>query len=337
MTIELNKSLSEYNSFGFNVRAEYYTVIESVAALDQALRWCRKRQLPFFILGGGSNIVFTRDIEGLVIHIALRGYHFSKNNQRVAVNIAAGENWHAVVQRSLQQGAYGLENLALIPGLAGAAPIQNIGAYGVEVCELLQSVDVYDIETGNELTLAAEECDFAYRHSLFKTEAGKRYIVTALQLELATENTPKVRYQALTDYLSARGTPHPTGEQVFDAVCAIRQEKLPDPAKVGNVGSFFKNPVVSRQKFDALRTSYPAMPGYQSDDNQFKVPAAWLIDRAGWKGHRFEQVGVHNAQALVLVNHGGGNGQQIAVLADRIRQDVLQRYGVQLEREPHLY
>ena len=337
MSIEHNKPLSRYNSFGFDINAEYFTEVESVGALHEAIAWSRQRQMPYLILGGGSNIVFTGDVEGLVIHMAIRGIQTTGSGETVTVTAAAGENWHALVESTLDNGLFGLENLALIPGLAGAAPIQNIGAYGVEVCEFLHSVDVYDTTTGDTHSLHGSQCQFEYRHSLFKTDAGKRYVVTAIHLTLSRKDQPRLTYRALTDRLADSNIGTPGARQVFDAVCAIRKEKLPDPADIGNAGSFFKNPVIERQLFDTLKVTYPDLPGFQESTGKIKVPAAWLIDRAGWKGRRFDQIGVHNAQALVLVNHGGGNGQQIAILADKIKKDILEKYGVHLEREPSLY
>ncbi len=337
MIIENNKSLIRFNSFGFDVSAEHYTAVENIADLHDAICWTLEHKKPCLILGGGSNIVFTRNVEGLVIHMALKGVDITEQGKTATVRVAAGENWHKLVEKTLSRGLFGLENLALIPGQAGAAPIQNIGAYGIEVCQRLSSVEVYDTQDRCERTLPAAECDFAYRHSLFKTPAGRRYIVTAINLILSTVDAPDVTYRALIDNLAKKNIVTPSARQVFDTVCDIRTQKLPDPAVIGNAGSFFKNPVIKRQLFDTLKTNYPDLPGFPEDTGRIKVPAAWLIDRAGWKGQRSDRVGVHRAQALVLVNHGGGNGQQIAMLADKIQQDILQRYGVHLEREPMLY
>jgi len=335
--IESNKSLTGYNSFGFDIIAEHFAAVESVDALHEAIQWSKARSLPHLILGGGSNMVFTRNIDGLVIHMAMQGITKSTNNSAVTVNVCAGEEWHPLVKHLLEQGIYGLENLALIPGLAGAAPIQNIGAYGVEVCNALDSVVAYDTATGSEVTIPAADCDFSYRHSLFKTRAGKRYVITAINLILSTIDSPTLTYKALTDAIQQSNNNSPTAQKVFDAVCTIRREKLPDPSVIGNAGSFFKNPIIDRQLFDSLKNMHPELPSFEESSDRFKIPAAWLIDRAGWKGRRFDEVGVHSAQALVLVNHGGGNGQQIAILANNIKQDILQRYGVLLEREPTLY
>jgi UDP-N-acetylmuramate dehydrogenase len=337
LNIETEKSLKHYNSFGFDISAEYFVSVESVTELHEAISWGNRKSVPTFILGGGSNIVFTRNVNGLVVHINIHGITTQTTADHVKINVGAGESWHGLVAATLKHKYFGLENLALIPGSAGAAPIQNIGAYGVEVAELLDTVEIYHRETGETFSLDNKDCQFGYRHSIFKTTAGSDYIVTAINLRLSEHDNPNISYRALEETLSASGHNSPNAQQVFDAVCAIRSAKLPDPQQIGNVGSFFKNPVINRQQLDALKTDHPQIPHYPDKHGHFKIPAAWLIDQAGWKGHQVDNVGVHNAQALVLVNHGDGNGQQIAILANNIKQDILRRYGVSLEREPTLY
>ncbi len=340
MNIESEKSLKLFNSFGFDVSAEFFVSVSSVAELHEAICWSKQKSVATFILGGGSNIVFTRNVSGLVIHIAIKGIDAETDPRpadQIPLRVGAGEQWHALVATTLKLNYFGLENLALIPGSAGAAPIQNIGAYGVEIAERLNSVEVYSKATGDTLLLNAADCQFGYRHSIFKTAQGADYVVTAINLNLLTRDKPNTTYRALSDALTRKGYLRPTAQQVFDEVCAIRGEKLPDPQQIGNAGSFFKNPIIDRQQLDRLMENNPEIPHYPDKPGHFKVPAAWLIDQAGWKGHQIDNVGVHNAQALVLVNHGDGNGQQIAILANNIKKDILQRYGVLLEREPTLY
>ncbi len=334
MLIHNNISLRDKNSFGFDVTAEYFCRANSVEEIREAIAWQRQKQLPLFILGGGSNTVFTRNISGLVLHIAIDKLHTDTTGDLVSVFAGAGINWHSLVESTVLKGQYGLENLALIPGNAGAAPIQNIGAYGKELCDNLISVDVLDQQTDELLTLQTDDCQFGYRQSLFKTSAGSKLIVLGIKLQLSTVDTPVINYAALREALPENDI---TAEQVFRQVCALRQSKLPDPAKLGNAGSFFKNPIVESQHVDTLRQQYPHLPVYPQAGGCFKLPAAWLIDQAGWKGHRVNGVGVHDRQALVLVNHGTGNGQQIAILAEEIRADIRQRYNIDLEPEPVIY
>lgn len=339
MNIESNKSLRAYNSFGFDIYADWFVSVHSQAQLSEALQWAKTSNRATLILGGGSNTVFTRDVNGLVIHIAIEGIETTTavDEDSTLIKVGAGMNWHQLVETTLQQQLYGLENLALIPGSAGAAPIQNIGAYGTELGELLTQVEVLNTQSGETFHLDNSECEFGYRHSIFKTPAGKDYVVTAIHLKLSKKDRPKIEYKALQEILKQKNIEHPNCQQVFTSVCDIRRAKLPDPAHVGNAGSFFKNPVITRQQLDTILADHPDLPNFIQADGSYKVPAAWLIDHAGWKGHRKGPVGVHSEQALVLVNHGDGNGQQIAILADEIRNDILQRFSIALEREPVLY
>ncbi len=338
MQIEENRSLKNHNSFGFDISAEYFIEVSNEAQLISALQWARQKSLPVFILGGGSNIVFTRDVTGLVIHIGIMHYDANViSNQHVEVRVGAGMCWHELVARTTQEGYYGLENLALIPGYAGAAPIQNIGAYGSEVCDTLINVETIDQQSAEKRTLTNDECGFSYRHSIFKSEQGANLIVTAVTFRLSLIDKPVVQYQALKDAIKDAGLTHASASDIFKLVCTVRRSKLPDPKDLGNAGSFFKNPVITRQQLDAIAAQYSDVPSFEQTDGQFKVPAAWLIDRAGWKGYRNTHVGVHDKQALVLINHSGGSGKQIALLADEIKSDIQNRFNVCLEREPVLY
>lgn len=339
MNIEFSKQLHDYNSFGFDISAEFFVSVRTTTDLKEALEWSRNKNIPSFILGGGSNTVFTRNVVGLVIHIAIDGYseHALADKNYANLKVGAGVNWHQLVIKTLQNKLYGLEHLALIPGCAGAAPIQNIGAYGSEIKDALISVDVLDKTSGELSVLNNSDCHFDYRHSIFKTPAGNDFVVTAINLKLSRLDQPQIKYKALQDALDQRAIENAGSQQIFDSVCEIRRAKLPDPDKLGNAGSFFKNPVISRQLLDTLLQTHKKLPHFEQSDGYFKVPAAWLIDRAGWKGHRKGSVGVHSEQALVLVNLGGGNGQQIAILAEQIRNDIQNQFGIALEREPVLY
>ena len=338
MHIKENVSLRERNSFGFDISAEYFCSATSLDDVREALIWQQNKQCPLLVLGGGSNTVFTRNVEGLVLHIAIDELSTSVDGSTVLVNAGAGINWHTLVETTVFNGHFGLENLALIPGNAGAAPIQNIGAYGKEVCDNLISVDVLHRQSLEATTLENSDCDFGYRHSLFKTSTGSEFIVLGINLALSTQDKPVISYQALKDAMendAENGAP--TAGSVFKQVCKLRQSKLPDPSVTGNAGSFFKNPVVTSQVVDTLRTNHPDLPAYPQPADCYKLPAAWLIDRAGWKGHRRGDVGVHDRQALVLVNHGNGSGQQIATLADEIQTDIKKQFNIELEREPIIY
>ena len=338
MHISENVSLRERNSFGFDISAEYFCSAASIEEVREALIWQQSKKCPLLILGAGSNTVFTRNVEGLVLHIAINELSTTINDTTVTVNAGAGINWHTLVESTVFSGHYGLENLALIPGNAGAAPIQNIGAYGKEVCDNLISVDAIHQQTLDTVTLENSDCDFGYRHSLFKTKTGSDMIVLGITLRLSTIDNPVITYQALKDAIEDNATgAEPDASAVFKHVCNLRQSKLPDPSVTGNAGSFFKNPVVASQQVDALLASYPELPVYPQPGDNYKLPAAWLIDQAGWKGHRSGDVGVHDRQALVLVNHGTGSGQQIATLADEIRMDIKKRFKIELEREPVIY
>ena len=339
MNIESSKPLREFNSFGFDISAEYFVSVHNTNELAEALEWSKKKNISVLILGGGSNTVLTRNVDGLVIHIAIDGYNELPvaDENYANLNVGAGVNWHQLVIKTLSKKLFGLENLAMIPGSAGAAPIQNIGAYGSEIKEVITSVEVLDKTTSELSVINNSDCAFGYRHSIFKTNAGSNYVVTAINLKLCRLDNPRIEYQALRDVLNQQGIENPTSQQVFNSVSEIRRTKLPDPTQLGNAGSFFKNPVIDRHQLDTLKQTYYKLPHFDQPDGTFKLPAAWLIEQAGWKGHRAGPVGVHSKQALVLVNHGGGNGQQIAILAEQVRNDIQQKFGIALEREPVIY
>jgi len=335
MDVLVNESLKPYNTFSVDARADRLVHAESLEDVLAAIRLSHKLEMPFLLLGGGSNMLFTDDYPGIVIHLANRGVEI--DTARAHLHVSAGENWHDLVVTCLEQGLYGLENLALIPGSVGAAPVQNIGAYGVELSSFLDYVDVLDIETEVLTRMTAEQCRFGYRDSIFKNELKAQSIIMAVGLQLSTEPAPVVEYPSLQKYLEQTGT-EPTPKAVFDAVCAIRRARLPDPAVIGNAGSFFKNPIISAEQFKSLKERFEDLPSFavKGDEQRVKVPAAWLIEKAGWKGKRNGDAGVHSEQALVLVNHGNASGEEIVQLARAIATSVRQHFDIRLAPEVRL-
>ena len=334
--IKEHVSLKGYNTLGVDVAARFFVAVQSLEQLQDALAWAQQRKVAVFLLGGGSNLVLTADLDMLVIHLQLQGISIlSEDAEYARIEVQAGENWHAFVQWSLAQGFSGLENLSLIPGNIGAAPVQNIGAYGVELKDHLESVFFYDRETQQTQRLITAECQFAYRDSLFKRESGRRVILSVI-FKLPKVAVLRLDYGDLQGYLAKQQVMQPTPQDVSRAVCEIRAEKLPDPNKLANTGSFFKNPVVSAAHAEQLKQSYPNIVNFAQDDGQVKLAAGWLIDQAGWKGVRQGDAGVHAKQALVLVNYGTATGKQILELAAQIQADILQRFAVELEIEPNI-
>lgn len=334
LALESDADLQPFNSMAISERAERLVRVESDAQLREALALADAHGWPVTLLGGGSNVVLAGPVPGLVLVMCSRGRRvLRRDGDAVLIEAEAGENWHRLVGWSLDLGLSGLENLALIPGTVGAAPVQNIGAYGVEVRDLFDSLDALDRETGEILGFSLEECEFAYRDSVFKREVG-RYVILRVRLRLHTHAQLRVDYAPLAAAWAATGLARPDARVVAELVMSIRRSKLPDPSVMPNAGSFFKNPLVSASVASALAAQFPSMPQFLQTDGQVKLAAGWLIDQAGWKGFRDGPVGVHSEQALVLVNPGGGTGAQVLGLAEKIRQDVLQRYGVLLEQEP---
>jgi len=337
MTLLRDFSIRAFNTFGMDVKTAFFAELHQLDALPALLASDAYRQGPVLWLGGGSNMLFTRNYPGLIVRVALRGRRvLQEDDQYVLVEAAAGEVWHDFVQYTLQQGWSGLENLSLIPGTVGASPIQNIGAYGVEVKDALHEVVCADLQqAGAEVVLSHAECGFAYRDSVFKGASAGRYLVTAVRFRLAKHFTPRTGYGDIQRMLADMGCADaPTAQQVSQAIMRIRQSKLPDPAVLGNAGSFFKNPIVPAEQAAALLASHPALPHYPQADGSVKLAAGWLIEQAGLKGYRDGDAGVHDRQALVLVNHGHASGSQMRALAEHVGSTVLQRYGVQLEAEP---
>lgn len=328
--VQENVDLHHLNTFHVSATARYLTRVEDTSQLRAALRWCEQRQLPFMLLGQGSNVLFKSDYPGLIIELHLLGIdELQQTDAWVDVRVAAGEQWHGFVVYSLQRQWYGLENLSLIPGTVGAAPVQNIGAYGVEAKDRIIEVEAMDVATGELRRFSNAECEFAYRQSFFKQAGKDRFVICAVTFRLLRTPMLQLDYPALRHALAGIATDAITPQLVSETVCAIRRSKLPDPGQIGNAGSFFWNPRISREQFQVLQKQYPAIPGFVDGDG-VKVPAAWLIEQAGWKGYREGDVGVHRQHALVLVNHGNASGAALVALSEKIQASVLARFGIQL-------
>jgi UDP-N-acetylmuramate dehydrogenase len=330
--MEENISLKELHTFGLNVHATQYTLVETEEQLQELL------PLPaaHLILGGGSNMLFTKDFEGLVVQNRIRGIELvEENDKTVLIRVGGGEVWHLLVVWCIEQGYAGLENLSLIPGSVGAAPIQNIGAYGVELKDVFERLEAINLSTGDLETLHFDDCAFGYRDSIFKRKAKGKYFITRVFLRLSKEANFNVSYGAIQQVLEASQTPLSI-RSISNAVIQIRTQKLPDPKKIGNSGSFFKNPIVENAIVAVLQEKYPSMPVYPMDDHNSKLAAGWLIDQLGWKGYRKGDAGVHKQQALVLVNYGAAKGSEIWELAQQIQASVQEKFGVLLEPEVNI-
>jgi UDP-N-acetylmuramate dehydrogenase len=330
-------ALRDRNTFGVPAIAPWLIEVDDVAALEEVLALPQVTDAETLVIGGGSNLLFAGDAPGAVISLATRSTAIvSDDGERARVRADAGVPWHPLVMWSLEQGLCGLENLALIPGTAGASPIQNIGAYGTEVGEFIDIVEAFDRHHGVRVRLDREACAFAYRDSVFK-HAPDRYLVTAVEFLLPRTPSLRLDYAGIREELGAMGIAAPSARDVGEAVIRIRQRKLPDPAVVGNAGSFFKNPIVSQARAEALLVDYPTLPVFRGDAlHNRKLSAAWMIEACGWKGHRDGDAGVSAAHALVLVNHGAATGAQLLALARKIAASVHARFGVAIEPEPKL-
>ena len=335
MQIESGVSLKPYNSFGLPAVAGTLVRIESDADVRAVVDHPRLGIAPKFVLGGGSNIVLTRDMPQVVLKVEVRGIRLVRETpQAWIVEAGAGENWHELVAHTLADGMPGLENLALIPGSVGAAPVQNIGAYGVELQDRFESLDAVDLRTGRGFTLASEMCHFGYRDSVFKHSLAGRAVITRVRFRLPRPWRPVLGYVDLERKLAETGIRNPDAKQIFDWVSAIRRAKLPDPAVVGNAGSFFKNPIVTPEQCRDIIGRDPEVVHYPLPDGSVKLAAGWMIDACGWKGKSVGQAGVYERQALVLVNRGNAIGSEVMTLARAIQESVYGRFGIRLESEP---
>ncbi|QBZ98157.1 UDP-N-acetylmuramate dehydrogenase [Flavobacterium sangjuense] len=333
MTIQNNFSLKKYNTFGIEAKAKQFVAIHSVEDLKTILQ--EHQSEPKFILGGGSNMLLTQDIQALVIHIDLKGKKVLKeDDDYVWVESQAGENWHEFVLWTIDQNFGGLENMSLIPGNVGTTPVQNIGAYGTEIKDTFVSCDAMNIATQVMKTFTKENCHFGYRESVFKHEAKDQFIITSVIFKLTKRNHKiNTSYGDITKELEKQNVVTPTLKDISNAVIAIRQSKLPDPKELGNSGSFFKNPIIPKTQYEKVHALHPEMPHYVVSETEVKVPAGWLIERAGFKGKRFGDAGIHKNQALVLVNYGNATGQEILAVSRDIQATILKEFGIAIEAE----
>ena len=338
LKIEENYSLKNYNTFGLDAKAKYFVEIESVESLLDLISSDLFKKEKHLILGGGSNVLLTQDYDGLVIKISISGLSIEKeDNAYVWLKAMAGNVWHEVVMYSIEEGYGGLENLSLIPGQVGAAPMQNIGAYGIELEAVFDHLEAVEISTGNIKKFYKDDCDFGYRESVFKNIHKGRYIIVSVVLKLKkTQEEVSVSYGAIQSVLEEKGVDQPNAKLVSDAVIEIRQSKLPNPKELGNAGSFFKNPVIEFKQLETLVEKYPEIPRYDVGNGMFKVPAGWLIEQCGWKGKKVGNVGAHKNQALVLVNYGGATGEEVKALAMDIQKSVFQKFGIAISPEVNI-
>jgi len=327
-------SLHSFNTFHIGSIARYFTQVNSIENLKDLITSGILNENPLLVLGGGSNLLFTGNFKGIVVHIINKGIEIiSRTDDSVIVKAAAGENWHEFVTYCVNQGFGGLENLSLIPGNVGSCPIQNIGAYGVEVRDSILSVEAIDMKTGELLVFSKEECRFGYRDSIFKRDLKGKYAICSVTFELKLNPVVHLEYGAIKQELSAMGIEKPTIADVSKAVCAIRHSKLPDPKFLGNAGSFFKNPTIDQKFAEKLLETFPKIVSYPLGNQKVKLAAGWLIEQCGWKGFRDGDAGVHEKQSLVLVNYGNATGSNILTLAHRIQNSVYERFGVKLDME----
>ena len=330
MLIEKDVSLLPFNSFHLDVRAAEFVSVKTINDLEDVIR----QKTPLLILGGGSNLLLSKKVEGLVMKMDIGGIdEVKEDHTHIYVRAGAGENWHDFVNYTMQRNWGGLENLSLIPGQVGAAPIQNIGAYGVELKDTFYELEAYDRKEQKVFTLGVNDCRFGYRDSIFKSAEKGRYIILNVTFVLRKSPVLHTSYGAIREELRKMGVESPTIRDVSQAVINIRRSKLPDPADIGNAGSFFKNPVVDQAKFVSLSENYSDMPAYPHEDKSVKLAAGWLIEQCGWKGYRKGDAGVHKDQALVLVNYGHAKGKEILELSEKIEDSVYRKFGIMLERE----
>ena len=335
LEFQARASLREHNSFGLPAVAATLVRVRSDADVRRVVDHPEHGLAPKFILGGGSNVVLTRDVDALVVKVEIMGRRlFQETAEEWIVEAGAGESWHGLVAWTLDNGWPGLENLALIPGSVGAAPVQNIGAYGVELKDRFHSLDAVDLVTGRSITLGPAECHFGYRDSIFKQHLAGKSVITRVRLALPRPWQPVLGYLDLERKMLETGAPRPDARTVFDWICAIRRAKLPDPAVIGNAGSFFKNPVVTPEQCRDIIGRDPEIVHYPMPDGSVKLAAGWLIDACGWKGKSVGRAGVYDKQALVLVNRGGASGAEVVTLARAIQESVYGRFGIRLEPEP---
>lgn len=333
-----NISLKPYNTFGMDVRARYFAAFNSVEELQELLQLPEVKDLPKMILGGGSNILFTQDFDGVILKNNILGIRLTDlDDEYTLVTAGGGVGWHDLVLYTIELGLGGIENLSLIPGTVGAAPLQNIGAYGVELKDVFENLEAINLTTGQVEIFNHAQCQFGYRESIFKNKLKGQYLVVAVTLRLRKEPVFNISYGAISQTLANLKVIELSPKAISDAVCYIRRSKLPDPAQIGNAGSFFKNPEIPLSQYEELQRHYPAIPSYPTTAGMVKVPAGWLIEQAGWKGQRFDNYGVHKDQALVLVNYGGAKGGDVRELAYKIIASVEEKFGIRLHPEVNIH
>ena len=327
-----NYSLKAHNTFGIDAKCSRFLEFENELEAAEVAQILRKSTLPYIIIGGGSNLLLTKDFEGIVVRSGIKGYTFDGD----CMKCGSGEVWDDMVAVSIQAGYYGMENLSLIPGDVGASAVQNIGAYGVEAKDLIVNVWAIEIATGKACMWRNEECGYSYRQSRFKHDWKNQYLIIRVSYRLSRTFTPHLDYGNIRAELEKKGIQEPTAQQLRDVIIDIRNAKLPDPKVMGNAGSFFMNPIVSREKYESLAATYENMPHYPVDAAHEKIPAGWMIDQCGWKGKKMGRAGVHNKQALVLVNCGGAKGEEIVALCQQIQHDVKAKFGIDIYPEVNI-
>lgn len=336
MDIARNYDLTSLNTFHVKVFSALFTEIQTESEIKDLFLSKEFKENERFFLGGGSNILFTRNFSGIVILNKLKGIEILKeDSENVLIRSMGGENWNALVDFSVSHSLWGIENLALVPGTVGGAPMQNIGAYGAELKDTLENVEAYEVETGEKKIFTKEECGFGYRDSVFKNRLKGKYFISAVTLRLSKIPAPNLSYKILSDYIGEHNIKIENSKDISDAVSAIRKSKLPDPAILGNVGSFFKNVYVEKEKFEKLSAEYPDIKFFE-EEGKIKIPAGWLIEKCGWKGKRIGNVGVHEKQALILVNYGGATGEEVINFAKQIMNAVWEKFRVKITPEVNL-
>jgi UDP-N-acetylmuramate dehydrogenase len=337
MTVRENISLKPFNTFGIEVNTRFFIELVTEEDVFRFLSSSGEYPEPFLFLGGGSNMLFTRDFTGTIIRLCTTGIEVvEEDNDSVLVRTASGENWDGFVNYCVEKGWGGLENLSMIPGNVGTGPIQNIGAYGVELKDTFVELEAIRTDTLEKVILKGEQCEFGYRDSIFKRRGKGKYFILNVSFRLSKQPELKLEYGTVRDELKTMNRPEPTISDVREAICRIRGRKLPDPARIGNAGSFFKNPVISQQQFASLKERFPGIVSFVQNDG-IKIAAAWMIEQCGWKGKRYGDAGVHENQPLVLVNHGSATGEEILHLANRIINSVDEKFGIRLEPEVNIY
>ena len=335
--MKINVNLKPYNSFGFDAVAKEFVEINDVNSLQTLIRRGEFKNKKVLVLSGGNNVLFTQAVfDGIVVYMNNKGIkRIVDDDDKAVVRVQAGEDWPEFVKQMVAKGLHGVENLANIPGKVGAAPVQNIGAYGMELKDSFLQCEAIHLESGKKRTFDNKECSFGYRNSIFKGMLRGQYVITSVDFLLKKDAPLNLEYGNIKAYMEQNGIGNPTLQQLHDAICAIRNAKLPDMKQIGSAGSFFKNPVIDKAQFEALQKDYPDIPHYDEPNGKVKVPAGWLIEQAGWKGWHDEHVGVYEKQALVLVHYGGGKGEDIVYLAKRIQDSVEEKFGIKISPEVH--